>query len=464
MAAAVLSGFPTVIAVRAFQGTTARPGRFVVDTVVDAGYAGQWPSLATLQMEAGGSTLTWPELRVVSAPRARGSYMRTVLEDNRWKLRAITAGECFNLRDGAGNLVGTQYTAGQLAQSLGSTADLNILPGSVAPDIIPPADWRGVRGDRALAELLRDSVSRLIYNPITQAYSLWKAGAGSQPNADQRLFRANPDGGLAQITVRSAPVLHEGRLACTAVFDNGQGEIENVADNTPNGYFDGFEDVTDEGKRSRLKEVAFRLWRVNAASDKEILPHRALSVTPAAGGPGFADSRLIAPDLFSQMRHYNVRAYGGDEQRRSIYGKGDLFISDEPFLMSTGGDLSTTGTLLCGYYKLTDGQRERRQQVRAIGLGQGNRVFDVDWIRPIESSESDVSGDEWTTLHNDVADALRLKHGFVPTTLHLPGLPNFLESGHVSAVTYNLRLFPERLRSARTTIALDFDLRQTMVR
>jgi hypothetical protein len=446
-----LAGFPTVLNANVFQGSGSRPGRIIVDTAVVAGAAATWPDVTTLTITRGATVYTWSDIRVIKAPRVRKGYMRTVFEDSRWKLRHATIGEDYNRRDGLGNLVlDNDKTVTELADILGDASGLSILPGAVVPSFKPTMQWIGKTAADALQYLLDNAVCRLVYNPITQSYKIWAAGAGSLPNADERIYRPGPARNILSIKAHSAPVLHEGRLYATAVVDNAAGEIEDLDNYDGDGYFDDFADhAGNDEVRSRLIATAFRLWKLDFPEDKELLPHRALSLTPG----GYASAKVIRHALQSQMRQYAIQLAGQTEASR--LSNGILFVSDDPILDATGASLATTAEILVGYYELEDNKRVRQAETRTVGTAGSTRNFFFDWIRPIDSDEPDIGTQVWEDVLKDVADALQTKFNKPTATLVLPGLPSFTESGRIGAVQ---RIYTAHPRSnVITRIALDFD-------
>lgn len=460
MATATLTGFPPVVRVRVYQSSSGLPGKAVVDTLVNQPATPNWPDITTLTMTHDGVTLTWEDMRVCKAPRVRRGYMRTVLEDSRWKLRQFELGTNYNHRDGTGrSYAATQKTVSELCGILATSSGLTIIAGLSMPPWHVPAPWRGRTGSSALQRLLDYGVMRLVYSPITRQYVLTAAGTGSLPSENKLLYRPGPQRGLTTIRVRSQPIVHEGRLAATAVYDNGAGVVTNLSGG--NGYFDGFASEGSAIVRSRLKECAFRLWKVSDAT-KELLPHRALSVI---GGPtrvGYSGARLIRNDLYTQMEETELQSAMHEVDHLSLDEGGTLLYRESPFLVSSGGSLQTSATLLTAYHALdANGKRERREATRTVGAVGGERAIDLPWIRPVESAETDIDTDQWTAVLGEVADSLQAKFNKQPRTFISPGLPVVPISGRIGAAEWAMRLWPRPTVS--TKFAVDFDPRQSRV-
>jgi hypothetical protein len=445
---ATLTGFPHVIRVNVFQGCGATPGRLVVDTTVSAGAVTNWADVTSLVVSNGTITHTWNDIRAVKAPRVRKGYMRTVFEDSRWKLREATLGTDYNLRDGLGNLIdGTEKTVTELIAILAAASGLTIEAGTTIPTFQPTCYWRGLTAQQALKWLLDYGVCRCLYNPFEDKCKIWAAGAGSLPDVSKRLYRPGPDRGIGEVVAQSAPIIYEGRFSATAVVDNAAGELENLSNYDGDGYFDEFFDHegTDD-IRSRLIASAFRLWKIDDTTDKEILPHRALPLLPE----GYASAKVIRDSLQSQMRQHPLHVAGSHRLNSGI-----VFVSDDPVLDSVGGSLKTTAQVLVGYHSLDSDKRERLEESRAIGSGDSIRNFRFSWIRPIESSETDIGTQVWETVLSDVADALETKYSNPTSTVVLPGWPAITESGRVGAAQYLFSTYPRV--QALTRVAFDFD-------
>lgn len=447
---AVLTGFPTVLRCSITQACGSRPGHLVIDTTISDNVP-EWEDETTLTITTPDNTFTWAGIRAMRAPRIRKSYMRTVFEDSRWKLREVAINEDWNLRDGLGNIVdGYSKTVAELGGILATASGIALAAGASVPSFRPSTQWRGKNGQQAMEWLLRNGVCRLLYNPLTSTYKLWSAGAGSLPNLDKRLYQPGPDRGIGTVEAHSAPTIYEARLAATAVVDNAAGELEDLANYDGDGYFDEFLDHEGNDEiRSRLIATAFRLWKIDASANKEILPHRAMSIAPGV----YASAKAIREDNQSQMRQHPVHPVNPGSFGRATSGQ--LFFSDDPILDSTDGSLDTTAEILVGYHTLTSGKPTRLTESRAVGSGSSTRKYMFDWIRPINSSEPDAGTQVWSTLLGNVADALDVKFSNPTRSVVLPGLPALTESGRVGSVQYVLNIAPRH--HALTRVAFDFD-------
>lgn len=452
--AASLSGFPPVIRTRVRSGCGSEPGRATVECVVGNGVAGPWPALTTLQIGDGSKTLSWADMRVIGSPRVRGGYMRVVLEDSRWKLRNVMLPFDYNQLDSSGvSLTSSQATMATLATTLGGKTALSIVAGTNVPTFTPPAPWRGAVAADALKQLLRDAVCRLHYSPINGQYSIWAKGTGNYPVLGNRLYRPSPNRAIRNIFVRSAPTLYEDRMSATAVVENGAGAIVNLSSHEPDEYFSGFPTASNNPiLREKLRQGAFRLWKITA-TDRNLRNHRALSLLSASGDVKFLGLKMVREDLAGQMCEQPIRlATHLTPRDESGY---QLYVCDAPFLQSAGGGLKTTADIIASYHRDGTGGLQRKVQSRAISGVGVDVAFNIEWVRPIESTQNDLPTSQWETYLGAVADALQTALSPNPHTVTLPGLVVTPPSGHIGAVEYYVS--EQSGRTVTTRIALDFD-------
>lgn len=446
---AVLTGFPTVLQVRISQGCGAEPGRIVVDTAVTVGSLGVWPKTTNLTVNYNGTTLTWNDLRVITAPRVRAGYMRTVLEDSRWKLKYATLSDSWNRRDSCGTLLAsTGKTLAQLCALIGAASNLSIVVGSNPPAITPPARFAGRKAAECLRRLIEYSVGRLYYNPFTGNYELHGAGLGSLPDLTNNMVSTGPPRALGGIYVHSAPILYEGRFTATAVYDRGDGTMQAVPN--ANKYYSGFSDTADPVQRSRLLQGAMRLWLVSNTT-VNLVPFRAMSILAGAEGCTYAGPKLIRHELADQMVEHPAMLDEVDVKMFPIDNGGYLIYSSDPFL-SGGG---TTATLLTGYRAITAGRYNIQTETRSVGAGSSVLDIIVPWIRPIQSSEPDMPATQWSSLLSAVANAHRNRFINPSIKFHTPGIVPMPPSGRIGRVEYRLAVQPRPI--AETLVAFDFD-------
>jgi hypothetical protein len=449
---AILSGYPDVVAVDVFQGSGAKPGRIVVDTLPSVG-ASAFPRVTTLSLAFRGFLGTWQNIKVTRRPKVRGHKLRTVFADSRWRLKDIVLGVNYNERDCNGVLFpDTEKTIQELVQIIAGASGLPITTGAL-PNFKPHAPWRGKRADEALEDLLQIAGLRMVYNPISAGYVISRGDSGQIPSIvnAERMHRPGPNVGVSSVTVYSAPKTFEGRLSAQAVVFNENNEMVNVT--SAHRIFNNFSDLSGV-LRSRHAQSALRLWKVDAA-DKVILGRRALSVATGDEHPTYAAARFIKSPL-SDVPQY-VRLFqppDGSEGDVQASGGGRLFISEHPYVRGQNGSVKTTANILCAWYQIQNGNLVRDAVSRSAGGSGSPLEIIVDWIRPVSSSEEDVTGDEWQTIHGQVADAIAAKHTPAKEHVRVASLVAHGGIGQLGAVRY-LMSIPSRF--VETSLAFNFD-------
>lgn len=446
-----LAGFPPVLRARVNQGCGSTPGRAVVDCILDD--PATWPDTTTLTISNGTTTLTWADMRMTCSPRVRAGYMRVVLEDSRWKLRHAILAADYNQLDSSGvSLTASQATMSTLASTLGTKASLTITAGGTVPSFTPPAHWRGMIASDALDRLLADSVCRLHFSPVTGNYSIWSAGKGTYPTLTDRLFATSPARKIRNVLVRSAPTLYERKMAATAVVEDGAGGIVNLSSNYPNEYFGGFPSVTDKVLQEKLRQGAYRFWKITA-TDRHLQNHRALSLLSGSGEAKYAGVKLTDDDLFTQLQQHELTLVHSLSNRGKTGSQ--IYHSHGPFIRANGNDIDTTAEILAAYYLDGSGGLQRESVSRSINGTGVDRTIDANWVRPVDSDQDDVPASQWSTILAAVADAYQDAFTPNPHTVTLPDLVVAPPSGHVGAVEYYAQIRPQP--NLMTRFALDFD-------
>jgi hypothetical protein len=456
---AVLDRFPEVVAVDIFQGSSTEPGKIVVDTVVyGLNEIDEIPRETNLTIYARNYTGSFPKLRLCKKPRIYGGKMRTVWEDQRYKLRDATLAQNYNERDCNGTVFPpTEKSISELVAAIAAATGMTIVASSLPP-FKPLAAWRGKRADKAMRELLDIAGLRMVYDPEESLFRVSKAGSGSVSSlfANERRFRPGPEAKIRKVIVKSAPRTFEERFTATAVVLNGDNEIEtvdaseNIFSNFSN--IDGFEPT----KRSRYIQTAMKLWQVDASEDKCLLGRRALSVMPGDDDQTYAGARIIRPELADVPQYVPlVQQVGFEPSPLGLTGGGKLFACEHPYIEVDGGVIKTTATVLCAFYEIEDGKFKRDEVTREVNpLGETDLDFTLDWIRPFESTEDDIDGSSWSTLHGEVADAIAARYSEPPQHVTVATLVPHGGVGQIGAVRYMLNLEERKLE---TSIALNFE-------
>lgn len=461
MASALLDGFPPIADLRLYQGSMHKPGRLVVDTpVVGPSEISKLPRITNLTIYAQNFAGTWRDMRVVKSPRVRNGYMRTVLEDSRWKLRDCKLNGSHNLRNEVGGvLTSTSKTIAELVQEIAQASGLTITIDTV-PTFLPPARWADESGYVAMERLLKVTGCRLVYNPITEAYNFTQCATGPMPGVSSRVFRPGPPPTIKSVTVRTSPVMYEDRMDCEAVeIDPTTGNITTL---DPVHVPDG---PAEEGKQTSL-----RLWRptdvtlpVGADVDDIILlPYRAKCHMYDPEHMVRECGRIIRDDFERYPYHQTfVMPDSGGEVIWDIpwTSGGKVFVTDHPIMMTVGGGvLSAEAKLLTAYYaKDGEGNLIRKSHTVEVDASATNELtHTVSWIKPVESTESDIGADSWDDLLQDVAESLAQRHRGQHQTMTLASPIDLEGSGQVGAVAYKMNT--RMMRAAITfQVAFNFD-------
>lgn len=453
---AALDGFPEVTGVDIFQGSYSKPGQIVIDTLVlGSGVLTSLPRVTSLALTARTNSviLAWLGMRIAKAPRQYGAFMRTVFEDSRWNLHEVIMTENFNSRDCEGTIYpATEKTIDELVQEIATATGLTITTSNL-PSFKPDAPWRGLTAGQALDHLLHATQCRMVYNPAVQEYRISSGGSGIVPGLGERLFRPVPSARYGAIKVRTAPITYEKKFQCTAVVWNNSNTTETVAN--PEWIFDNFADVANVRLRAKYIHSAMRLWKP-ADTDVVLLGRRALTVAPGDDDSTYAAMVFTNPELADVPKYGHLtQPFGRAPNELSLTAGGTIFQCEQAYLMiDNDGVIKTTAEILSAYYKVVSDELERQEQIVSPG-GTGTLDLNFDWIRPVETTEADIDGTEWTSIHNAVTAAVTLKYANPPQHVTVPTLISHGSPGRLGGVRYILKLGTQA--DSYTSLALDFD-------
>lgn len=450
---ATLVDWPEVTCFDIMQGSGATPGRIVVDTL-SAGSTNLsfCPFLTTLSVTARSVPMAWSNIKVVRSPRQNGRFIRTVFEDSRWKLKDVTLGASYNQRDCQGVLYPeTEATVAQLVAVLAAASGLTINVVS-SPSYKPLADWRGMRGDEAMAQLLDRSGCRLVYNPANQTYTFGLRGTGSLPTLTERTYRQPPGTVAKYFVLATAPITYEKKFQCTAKVWNESNVLETVSN--PEDVFENWSGIANARKRSRYQHGALRLWQP-ADENVVLLGRRALSVAPGDDDVTYAAAVFTEPTLADLPKA--TALIQPENEALSVTAGGRLFQCQQPRVaVDSSGNVKTDAEILSAYHATSGGALVRSTQTIEIApSGVGNVVVFADWIRPVSSTESDVSNVEWDALRDSVA--LSLHSGFTSQSQHVEVSYVAPTGGSplIGGVRWTGKVFPHT--EARTAFAINFE-------
>ena len=454
-----LAGFPPVQHVSIYQASDTRPGRIIVHTMVvgraDAEVTAL-PRITSLEISTSSFVGKWSELRAVKTSRVRFGYMKTVLEDSRWKLRDTMMSGSWNERDTLGAVMtASQKTVQELIDLIKDATGLNILTGTL-PAYHPPACWANVTAEDALRKLLDDTGCRMVYNPVTEAYTISQAATGPFPNLNGRIFRPAPPCNIKALNVETYPTLYEDRFEAEAVkLDRSTGAVATIAPALA-------ADENDLEKQTRL-----RFWKPT-----EITHPAGSSVDKMVLMPFRAKAHLYAPWTLMLEKGRVIRDEWEPEPYHSPFihpiasiadglpwtSGGKVFVTDHPVLMTDGsGALLDNAKVLTSYYlkDIDDNFVRETKSVTIDPSATEELTVHVPWIRPVDSTEPDVSGSVWTALHDDVANAMAQKYKGEAGSVRFNTFLDLEGSGQVGAVRYTMTARPSRL-NLRFQVAFNF--------
>jgi hypothetical protein len=452
----------------------AEPGRLIVDTMVlGPDTLTKLPRFSTLTITARDFSGVWNDLRVIKAPRVRNGFTRVVFEDSRWKLRDTIMKENYNERDGEGNvLTGMEKTISELVDEISTISEVSMQTGDV-PDFKPPARWAGERASDAFAYMLEVTGCRCVYNPIVQDYNIEWAGRGADLNAVEvakRVYRPGPPSKVKELVVKTAPVLYEDRFDAKAVTINS----------TTGAVSDLSSPVLATDPAATDAQTKLRLWAPDTITHPEalgvddvlMLDHRAKTHLFDPLRPTHERARVVRDSFDRYPVHQPLYAPEGQTVRLlELTGGGRVFVADHPVLMTdSGGELLVEAQVLSGYYvketdvaKLADGLKRNSETVVIDGDATDTIEMVLPWLKPVDSTESDVDSGEWDALLLTVANAVAQRYLSASqnspdgaSVVRCPSPFNLFGSGKVGAVEYEMSTTQNTAR-IYFTISWNFD-------
>jgi len=450
------TGYPAINCLDIFQASRAEPGRIILDTI-PKGEPPQdaMPMETTISITNRDVLFQWPSVRVVASPVSHGSFVRTVLEDSRWKLREVTLGVNYNQRDCNGVIYDdTEKTVAELVGILETATGLGVDAGTT-PTYKPLADWRGKRADQCMNELLDRTGCRLVYNPVTQRYLFTLASEGVLPDATERRFNAPQNVLPRRVTVESAPVTHEKLFDCDAVVWDEDNLLEVVSD--PEGVFDNWADIADARKRARYQHGGLRLWKP-ADENVVLLGRRALSVAHGDDDITYAAAVFEETELANMpIATALIQQRGLDQNALSVTAGGTLLQCEQPrLIINSSGALQVEAQIRSAYYQTTNGVLNRTKVQRDAYLdGVGELILRHEWIRPLGTTGAELDNAEWATLQGSVADTIAAKFSARPEHLEFSTIIPHGTIGRIGAQRYTIKVYPKG--ECRMVLAINYD-------
>lgn len=386
-----------------------------------------------------------------------GSFVRFVLEDERWKLRNTIMQKSFNVY-GLGGVVENARTIAELWQDIAVASGITITSQNL-PAFFPPAQWHGRTAQECANELLEITACRMVYDPIQSVFVVSGAGTGSTPNLSARWRRPAITERPQKVIVRTAPTLYESAIDISARLPNDDGELVSFTDAgaTPIDFFSGFESEAI-ARRAEWRNNAFRVWEITGATYPRALAPVDISAQPfrsiANLLPEVRGERMTyVPRTFQVSTSTGVAITRVEFEPSSLYA----FTSDPVLRVDGSGVLQTDARLVTCYYAFEDGIPDRQFKEAVVAGGNGpEQTLDVLWLKPVDSNVNDAPSalTAWEAIAQTIAVAHATKWTAQAEQVTIGGLHGTEGSGHVGAVRYRVSLMP--MRSFETMFALNY--------
>lgn len=430
-----LAGYPPVHRIKFMQGSDAKPGRCVIDAGNDINInPTKLPRETSLFIDhrASGFRGQWPNMRVVKCQRARNGHMRVVLEDQRWHLTQYTFPKNYNERDALGKvLTTTRKTVSELLNEISNACGSKIkFTAGRSPSFQPPARWAGKSCMYAFKDLLKNTGCRAVYNPDSATYVVGLPSGGLPQLRDQVFFPV-PENKVGQVVIHTHPKLFERRLdVYAAKIDESTGAATNMP-----------QEILDDDPRDAYSQTKYRLWKTDDDT-KVITEFRPKAHLFDPTRPTLQRGR-IERDEWPPFPVHQPFVIAGSEIVDSIEDTsgGRVFVTEHPVLSATGNDFSLTAKMVTGYYSRQNGSLVRESKAVPIDPSASGQVhIYVDWLKPIDSDQSDVGTPVWGSLLGQVADALHRKYLGPAASVSNPYPISFGGHANIGEVEYDFRI------------------------
>lgn len=425
--------------------------------VIDAGAPTKTPLSYTVRLSQVGRSLQWNNCRLVHSPRWAGSFVRFVLEDERWRLRETIMRKSFN-EYGLGGVVSNTRTIAELWQDIALASGITITTQTL-PDFFPPAQWQGKKASECANELLSITACRMVYDPIEQTFVVTAAGDGEPPSLNARWKRPAVTAKPQKVVVRTSPTLYESGINIESRLPNDDGELVSFADAGAAAidFFSGFESEAIE-RRAAWRNAAFRVWEITGASHPRALTPANMSIQSCRSIAG------LLPEIRGERMTYSPRSFQVSSGEGIAMSKVEVppgsvyaYSSDPVLRVDASGVIQTTAKLVACYYAFQLGVPDRETKEVDVPDGDGpEETIEVEWLNPVDSTIADApdSSTNWEDIAQTIAEAHAAKWAASAEHVTIGGLHGTNGSGHVGAVRYRVALAP--VRAFETTFALNF--------
>ena len=444
MANVTATGLPAVLECRIFQKSNADAGVCVLHTQYADTDNEVVPTSTTITITSTGFSGTWPDMKLVKAPRVMGDSLVWMFQDSRHSMCEGNLKSSYNLRDEVGKIFSaSELTISQLWAVIASSAGIPISVGTV-PSFKPTAEWTGKTPYEAATKLLHDTACHMVYDPAAQTYRISTAGTGALPTLSARTLKPGPSQEVKDLLLETAPITYEGELTANAVLQDPTGSLETLSTVvTPVDHFNGYESTADAADRVRYQQSSFRLWLVDNPEDYQFLESLATRLSnrgeKVASGP-----YAVTTGTFATYPGYQFYS-GGNSSDQSLtpVPKSGLFVANEPLIpVSSAGSILGTIKIRAAWYDIAaSGNPEVNRETKPINITGEDVSVTVDWIRPYQSTlgEANTGTDIWQTLLSEVANAQATKYGATRQMATVTNAVNAAGSGQVGSVMYHLK-------------------------
>jgi hypothetical protein len=189
-----------------------------------------------------------------------------------------------------------------------------------------------------------------------------------------------------------------------------------------------------------------------------LLGRRALSVAPGDDDVTYAAAVFTEPtlaDLPKATALVQPTQFGNDAL--SVTAGGTLFQCQQPRVaVDSSGNVLTTAEITAAYYALSGGRPVRSSKTIEISPdGVGDILSYADWIRPVSSTEADVTNVEWDTLRDTVAASLHSGYSAQGQHVEVSYIAPTAGSLAIGGVRWVGKVYPQT--EARTAFAIHFE-------
>lgn len=444
-----LTGVAQPIRADLFLPSTADPGTIVID----AGAPLKMPTTYEVRLSQVNKTFRWQNCKLVKSPQWHWTFVRFVLEDERWKLRTTIMDQSYN-EYGLGGVIHKERSAEDLWQDIATASGVPIVTQNL-PDIKPPAKWVNRTARDCANDMLRLMACRMVYNPETQQFVVSPAGTGALPNLLKRWRRPVIIEKPNKVVVNTGQILYESALDVVAHVLGSDGKFRQIAFAEIQDFFSLYEDRPIP-EQVALRSTAFRVWKITGGNHPRQLQPEDITAVPirsiASLRPEIVGNNMTyMPFVKSSANGEGVAMTNVDFEIGSEYA-----YAMEPVIRLELGIVFDEAKLVTCYYALEDGIADRDSKESDVGGDGPNEVIDAPFLQPVNSNRDDAqpSATDWEGIAQAIADAHAQAWAADAQQATIGGLHSTIGSGQVGAVRYRVALLPKR--ALETSFAFNY--------